>query len=398
MLTSEAYSFRLKSRLAISLSWVAGYTNVVTFVLCGGVVVSHTTGNVTHFAERVGALDFHAAAYFGWLILTFLLGAVCSAVMTERAWRRGARSRYILPMAVQALLLSVMAIGVDFHHRLPVQNALSSGHHLWTLYWITGVGSLAMGLQNATITRISGAVVRTTHLTGVVTDIGIESVQLLLWYRDRTRTGRIGRLQRLIRLSKRNPTVLRLALLASILGSFLFGAVVGTFVFHRWPHLALVAPVLFLLWIILMDWLKPIADLRELDLTADAELRGMGFVTSLLPADIGIYRLTNHRKQAPHRMPDFEQWVMRVPHHWRTIILTVSPFTTFQPESAMNLRAAAETLAKQNRKLILCGIGPRQFKLLVSAGVTEVVEPEDICPDLEFAIARAIHRSEPVKD
>ncbi len=37
-----------------------------------------------------------------------------------------------------------------------------------------------MGLQNATITKISGAVIRTTHLTGVTTDLGIETVQYLM--------------------------------------------------------------------------------------------------------------------------------------------------------------------------------------------------------------------------
>ena len=41
MLSASAYSFRQKSRLAISLSWVAGYTNVILVILCG-VVVAHT--------------------------------------------------------------------------------------------------------------------------------------------------------------------------------------------------------------------------------------------------------------------------------------------------------------------------------------------------------------------
>ena len=50
MLSASAYSFRMQSRLAISLSWVAGYTNVITFVVCA-VVTSHATGNVTHAAR-----------------------------------------------------------------------------------------------------------------------------------------------------------------------------------------------------------------------------------------------------------------------------------------------------------------------------------------------------------
>ena len=61
MLSASAYSFRQKSRLAISLSWVAGYTNVITFIACA-VVISHATGNVTHFgkavADRKDALSY----------------------------------------------------------------------------------------------------------------------------------------------------------------------------------------------------------------------------------------------------------------------------------------------------------------------------------------------------
>ncbi len=55
MLTARAYSFRQKSRLAISLSWIAGYANVVVF-LHSGMMISHVTGNVTHFGEALTGL------------------------------------------------------------------------------------------------------------------------------------------------------------------------------------------------------------------------------------------------------------------------------------------------------------------------------------------------------
>ncbi|GLQ56623.1 hypothetical protein GCM10010862_38820 [Devosia nitrariae] len=38
----------------------------------------------------------------------------------------------------------------------------------------------AMGLQNATITKISGARMRTTHVTGMLTDIGVEMGRLIV--------------------------------------------------------------------------------------------------------------------------------------------------------------------------------------------------------------------------
>ena len=49
MLSARAYSFRQKSKLAISLSWIGGYVNVVLFISCAA-FVSHMTGNATQFA------------------------------------------------------------------------------------------------------------------------------------------------------------------------------------------------------------------------------------------------------------------------------------------------------------------------------------------------------------
>jgi uncharacterized membrane protein YoaK (UPF0700 family) len=43
-----------------------------------------------------------------------------------------------------------------------------------------------MGLQNAMITKLSGAEIRTTHMTGIVTDIGIELGKLFYWNSART--------------------------------------------------------------------------------------------------------------------------------------------------------------------------------------------------------------------
>src|SRR5438876_2149157 len=207
MLSASAYSFRMQSRLAISLSWVAGYVNVITFLVCA-VVTSHTTGNVTHFGKAVAdriaagrtggnpANATHEIFFFGWLVVSFFLGAVVSACMTEGARRGGFRSKYILPMAFQAVILCALKLSLDYY------NASATGGLFWT---IASLASFSMGLQNATITKVSGAVIRTTHLTGVVTDMGLEGVQYLLWAWDKTRAGRPGRRGRVLRLSQRHP-------------------------------------------------------------------------------------------------------------------------------------------------------------------------------------------------
>ncbi len=381
MLSAGAYSFRMKSRLAISLSWVGGYVNVIAVLHCGH-VLSHQTGNTTYFAEALAQGWMNAVGVFGLLLSCFFTGCVASAFMTELAGRYSVRSKYVLPVLVEALILSFFALGVAYFPPVP---ALQGGH----LYFLIGAAALAMGLQNATITKISGAVVRTTHVTGVITDLGLESVQWLLWCRDKLRGGRWGRTGRLLRISRRHPTMLRLLLLGSIYGSFLLGVIVGVLAYKYRPALALIPPILFLLWISFAAWRKPIADVRALDPLDDPELQARGILHSLLPPELGIYRLLFH-PSAAHQAPSFQNWVDRLPERWHIIILVLSPLTQLDANAVIDLKQAIEKLSRRSRRLILCGINQAQYRILHRHQVTDALDPENICPDLEFAIARAI--------
>ena len=94
-----------------------------------------------------------------------------------------------------------------------------------------------MGMQNSLVTWLSGAVVRTTHLTGVVTDLGIETAH---WLRLRIRRWRPGEL--LAADEQRPPTRARMTLLLTIATTFIVGALLGatlTALASRW---AMVAP------------------------------------------------------------------------------------------------------------------------------------------------------------
>jgi uncharacterized membrane protein YoaK (UPF0700 family) len=80
-----------------------------------------------------------------------------------------------------------------------------------------------MGLQNAMITKISKAEVRTTHVTGLVTDIGIELGKLLYW-----NSGMVTEERATVRADRG-----RLRLLASLLGMFFAGGLAGAFGFKQ---------------------------------------------------------------------------------------------------------------------------------------------------------------------
>jgi uncharacterized membrane protein YoaK (UPF0700 family) len=390
VLSARAYSFHQKSKLAISLSWIGGYTNVVALISCGS-VASHVTGPTTSFGRvlveghgQVGD-SLRTAVYFGFIIAAFWVGAILSAFMTEGAERSGRASKYVLPMAVEATLLALFAIGLNLY----------SAHQIQTtpmLYLVSGLACLAMGLQNATVTRISGAVVRTTHVTGVITDLGLEGVQYLYWFLDQARGKSWRRKGRLLKVSQRHPSVLRLLLLTSIFASFLLGAVAGTFVYHHQPNLAMLLPIGFLCFILAMDWWRPISDVRELDLLSDPELKMYGLIHSLLPKSVGIYRMATHKHRGGGgaRAPAFLVWAEHLPERWRIVILAIWPILRLEENALLDLAAALSRIESDGRRLILCGVNPNQYKLLDRCGIIDRIGAANVCVDLEFAIARGI--------
>lgn len=386
MLSARAYSFRQKSRLAITLSWVSGYTNVVA-LLAFGAMVSHVTGSVTNIGRHVSTGQFGQAAFFAFLVLTFFSGAVISAFLIENAGRRGYPSKYVMPIVLELLLLTGVGLSFMAH---PLSELKASAN--WP-YVLTGMASVSMGVQNATITKISGSVVRTTHLTGVVTDLGLEGVQYLSWWHDRLRSRWAGRAGRLLKVSQRHPTGLRLMLLASIAGSFVFGATVGGMVFAWSPGAVIVPVALFLGWIVLVDIRSPIADVRELDPLSDPELRAHGIIKSLLPAQIGIFRAANVRGAIgshPYRAPNFQVWVKHLPAHQKVVILAIGVTMRFDANTVMDIEQAIKTLHNTGRKLIIAGVTVSHFKALNEHAVARMMDVSNLCPDLEFALARAM--------
>jgi uncharacterized membrane protein YoaK (UPF0700 family) len=386
MLSAHAYSFRQKSKLAVSLSWIGGFTNVVS-LLAMGTLVSHVTGSVTQLGRSIGTNDIDNAIFTVFLVVTFTLGAVLSALLTETARRRGWRSKYILPMGLEAILLTLLVA------RLSSDVPATTGV---ILYQAAGLASLAMGLQNATITRISGSIVRTTHLTGIFTDLGLEGVQYFFWWADELAKKRRQRAGRLLQISRRHPTALRLLLLLSIAASFAMGAIVGTVAYLHWHAMSLLGCVAFLSWIVFEDWRSPMADIRELDLVNDPELKLQGLLSQLLPQEVAMYRSSSGGR-SEHRAPNFQLWIDRIPKTSRVIVLAISPLTRFDANAVMDLEAAVNRLHADQRHLIISGVTTHQFKALDSLGVARMMDVHNICPDIEFAIARALAVLEEMK-
>ncbi|HEX5242658.1 MAG TPA: YoaK family protein [Tepidisphaeraceae bacterium] len=377
MFVSQAHSFRQKSRLAISLSWIGGYTNTIALLLCG-TVVSHVTGNTTNFGRAFSLHEYREALYFGGLWLSFLSGAVLSGLITEVARQRGFASKYAIPIAVEAVLLS--AFGLLGGRAWPIHQ----GHQGWA-YGLAALAAFTMGLQNATITRIAGTVVRTTHLTGVTTDLGLEAVQFGFWLRRRLHLNMPCRSARVLRIARRQPNGLAALMLASIVGSFLLGAAIGTIAFAHLHAGAMLFPVLFLIWIVCIDRFQPVGRIVPIDPEHDAELRKL----DLTVRRISLWRITATSRK-PHRAPDILHWAQHTTVPNRAMILAIDAATVLDRNALSDLHHGAAHLRERGADLILADIKPWQFRLLKSAGVCNAIGIANICSDIEYAIARAI--------
>ncbi|CAG9259667.1 YoaK family protein [Paraburkholderia unamae] len=168
--TSVDRTERANLRLGRALAWVAGAINAGGF-LAVGQYTSHMSGIVSSLADNVALGDFGIALAAISSVIAFASGAATSAILINWGRRRGAHSVYALPLLLEAaLLLCFAALGANLEvHRVlfvPVTVAL--------LCYV-------MGVQNAMITKISHAEIRTTHVTGIVTDLGIELGKALYW-------------------------------------------------------------------------------------------------------------------------------------------------------------------------------------------------------------------------
>ncbi|WP_375699665.1 YoaK family protein [Pseudophaeobacter sp. TrK17] len=152
--------------LAGLLSSIAGALNAVGFLIAGS-FTANMTGNISAFADHLANGAIPIALSFLGLVVAFIWGAAIAALAIQAGERRQLRSVYALAIAAEAIILLLIGTALT----------RSSATEHETLLVI--VLSFVMGLQNAVTTMISQARVRTTHVSGMATDIGIELAALV---------------------------------------------------------------------------------------------------------------------------------------------------------------------------------------------------------------------------
>ena len=201
----------LNRELAWAMAFVAGAVNAGTFLAVGR-YTSHMTGVVSSMADELAYGDFTMAIAAMAMMLSFLGGAFVCSTLISYGQRHRMRSRYAFILVVEAGLMLVFGF---MGNRLETKVEFTLPVTVILLCFI-------MGVHNAVTSIISGAAVRTTHMTGTVTDIGIE-LSRLAYINVHNKYGR----QRIVA----NRPKLTLYLL--ILVSFLCGGITGALGFKH---------------------------------------------------------------------------------------------------------------------------------------------------------------------
>ncbi|WP_246012819.1 YoaK family protein [Albibacterium bauzanense] len=216
-------------RLATLLSFVAGMVNI-----CGVFSVKTLTTNVTghfaFFAEEMVLENYTLAFVFILYVLCFLFGSFLSGLLTEITSRSKSNfSPALPPMIVEILVLILVWVYSYFYG--------TTGNNV---HIIVSALLFAMGVQNSLVTQVSKSIVRTTHLTGLFTDLGIELAQLI-FYRAPSEVKRL-----------KQSIYLRVAIILF----FFIGCIVGGFLFKYYELKTLLIASFFLIITLFYDLIR----------------------------------------------------------------------------------------------------------------------------------------------
>lgn len=188
------------------LSCIAGATNAIGLLGFRFQAVSHLTGTSTLLGASLAKFHFFESVHLLGIILSFVGGATIAGALLGSASLRLGR-RYGVALVLESLLLFGAMLAL-------LRTDVILGHCL---------ASIACGLQNGMVSTYSGAVVRTTHVTGLLTDLG---TMLGNRFRGQTFNSR--------------QAILYFLLVAG----FVVGGSIGTFLFERFQFLAMLFPAL----------------------------------------------------------------------------------------------------------------------------------------------------------
>ncbi len=240
LLTSTQRSQKTNIQLGAYMAFVAGAVNAGGFLAIAR-YTSHMSGIISAIGDDLALNNFISVLGGISLLLSFLFGAATTAILVNWGHRRRIHSQFALPLLVEAVLLLIFGlVGANLNLYLPL-----------TIPSIALLLCFVMGLQNAIVTKASDAEIRTTHMTGVITDIGIELGKLIYWNKSKVANEKD--------YVKANREKLKTHVL--IFGMFLVGGIIGAISFKEVGYVSVIPLSLSL---VLIAGFQIYRDIREI--------------------------------------------------------------------------------------------------------------------------------------
>lgn len=190
-----------------ALAFNSGFINGCTLLTSHPQAVSHVTGTTSHAGINLALGNFSLFGTQIAIVMSFMSGASITGYwMPANSFQLG---RQYGPLFLIGSVLLSFACAISYH--FPESN------------WYFFFAAAASGLQNGMTTKYSGNIIRTTHLTGSVTDIGLV----------------LGRI-----ISGNNEDLWKLQVLLPITVSFFGGGFVSVYIVERMGKLSLLINVL----------------------------------------------------------------------------------------------------------------------------------------------------------
>lgn len=241
---------REKAALAVTLTWVAGFVDVVGYVLFRGIYTANMSGNTIDLGRTlpsatIGPMLRHLSA-----ILFFVAGMVAGRMVIDFAARRNTRAVASVTLAIEAaMLVALMYWG----------SGRPYPEEPWPFYGLIALAALAMGFQNITVNHVGALTVYTCFITGALTKFAQSFSRYIFWFRDRTEHRFKQRVWKVVRLSARNGGFQESCYLACVWLAYVGGAASGWYARENWALFSLTAPIGVLLAVIAVDQIRPVS-------------------------------------------------------------------------------------------------------------------------------------------
>ncbi len=243
-----------KAWVAVLLTFIGGSVDAIGYIVLYKVFTAHMSGDTVALGVHLGESQWGEAFHRGFPIPMFILGVLIGAALGEALTRRGVRSTFSVAFTLEALLIVLFLV---FGNPL-LRDGKIERAPAWRFYVLVALPTVAIGLQNATLRRVGRTKVRTTYISGLLTNLSEEAVRFLFWLRDHWTS--FGRWSDYLGTAFRQPTFQHVLLFFVLWLGYLTGGVLGTLAQLRGELLSLIAPLCCLVVVIICDLIAPISE------------------------------------------------------------------------------------------------------------------------------------------